>query len=418
VKNFDSKPDYDFVIVGARCAGASTARLLARAGARVLVVDRGALGSDTLSTSYLMRSAAVQLQRWGILSQLIAAGTPPVRSTHFHYARHSLAVEIRPLHDVDALYAPRRTVLDPLLVAAASAAGAELRFGVRVEGLLHDADGRVCGVELARGHAQRESVSAHMVIGADGLHSFVARCVGAVEYRVGRYSAPTIYGYFEGMPLDAYHWYYAHGMAAGAAPTNDGLSTVFVAAPTERLPELHGDRATGMLRIAAELSPEFGAALADARRVSALRAFPGMPGYYRKPWGPGWALVGDAGYFRDPSTAHGISDALRDAELLAQALLQDSEPALAQYHTKRDAATERLFHASDELAGCRWDEQRVEELLLEASEGMRDGLRAVMALDARAADHAGVSINSALQSRSIGAPTSRLATRTDSRSGL
>jgi 2-polyprenyl-6-methoxyphenol hydroxylase-like FAD-dependent oxidoreductase len=174
--------------------------LLTSAGARVLVVDRGTLGSDTLSTSYLMRGAVTQLQRWGILPKLIAAGTPPVRVTHFHYATHSIAVEIRPGQGVDALFAPRRTVLDPLLVAAASQAGAEIRFGVRVEGLLRDESGRVRGVELARGHSQRESLTAGVVIGADGIRSSVARWVDAATYRVGQSGSSTIYGYFEGMP--------------------------------------------------------------------------------------------------------------------------------------------------------------------------------------------------------------------------
>jgi flavin-dependent dehydrogenase len=415
--NIYLKPDYDFIIVGARCAGASTARLLARAGARVLVVDRSPLGSDTLSTSYLMRGAVVQLQRWGILAQLSAAGTPPVRATHFHYEQRSVTVSIRPSQGVDALYAPRRTLLDPLLVAAASEAGAEVRFGVRAEGLLRSADGRVCGVEIASGHAQRERVTARVVIGADGLHSSVARWVEADCYRVGRNKAPTIYGYYEGLGVDAYHWYYAHGMTAGAAPTNDGLSTIFVSAADEHFPELHGDRHAGMLRIASEISPRFGEALADARRASALRVFPGVSGFYRRPWGPGWALVGDAGYFRDPNTAHGISDALRDAELLAQALLSGEQLALVHYQATRDAATERLFHASDELAGGRWDEARVDHLLRDASEGMRDGMRVVETLAGKA-DQTGASIRSAFHSRSIGAPASRLETRTDSRSGL
>jgi flavin-dependent dehydrogenase len=409
----NTQPDYDFIIVGARCAGAATARLLAGAGARVLVVERGTLGSDTLSTSYLMRGAVMQLQRWGILPKLIAAGTPPVRVTQFHYATHSIAVEIRPGQGVDALFAPRRTVLDPLLVAAASEAGAEIRFGVRVEGLLRDESGRVRGVELARGHTQRESLTAGVVIGADGIRSSVARWVDAATYRVGQSGSSTIYGYFEGMPVDAYHWYYAHGVSAGVAPTNDGLSTFFVGTPPDGLPEVHGDRRAGMLRVAALLSPQLAAALADARPTSALRAFPGMPGFYRAPHGPGWALVGDAGYFRDPDTAHGISDALRDAELLARALLKGNEPALAHYHATRDAATERLFHASDEIAAGRWDEARIERLLRDATDGMRDGTRVVDGFAQSAA-----SSDSAFHSRSIGMPASRLLTRTDSRSGV
>jgi flavin-dependent dehydrogenase len=406
------RPDYDFIIVGARCAGAATARLLARAGARVLVLERGTPGSDTLSTSFLMRSAVLQLDRWGILPSLIAAGTPPVHTTHFHYASRTVSVAMR-----EPLYAPRRTVLDPLLVSSAREAGAEVLFGQRVTGVLRRSDGRVHGVEVEQGRAARRAITAHTVIGADGLPSSVARWVEAPTYRVGAHSEPTIFGYFEDLPVDAYHWYWAHGMGAGAAPTNAGVSTVFVGGPPHRLPELHGDRYAGMLRVAAEVSPSFGEALASARRVGALRVFPGARGYYRRPWGPGWALVGDAGYFRDPNTAHGISDALRDAELLADALIAGDELSLAHYHARRDAATERLFHASDELAGGRWDEPRVEELLRTASEGMRESTRVVESFE-RSGAQPRAPISSPLHSASIGVPDSRLATRTDSRSGV
>jgi flavin-dependent dehydrogenase len=404
--------DFDFVIVGARCAGASTARLLALAGARVLVVDRSRLGADTLSTSYLMRGAVMQLQRWGILPGLIAAGTPPVRTTHFHYASRSVAVDIRPAPGFDALYAPRRTVLDPLLVQAAQAAGAEVRFGAKATGLLRSDDGRVSGIELDGG----EYVTAGTVIGADGVHSQVADWVDSPRYRVGNSSWTGIYGYFARFSVDSYHWYYVDGLSAGVAPTNDGLSTIFVSGPTERLPQLRTDRERSMLQIAAHISPQLGAALASARRVGGLRVIPAERGFYRQPFGPGWALVGDAGYFRDPNTAHGISDALRDSELLARALLEGGDDALERYHATRDAASVRLFHASDELAGSQWDEAQVERLLRDVSEGIRDGVRVVAGFATEATQPA--SMTSATQARSSGIPDSRLDIRTDSRSGL
>ena len=382
MSDLGSRTDYDLIIVGGRCAGAATARLLAQQGARVLVLERAQFGSDTLSTSYLMRGAVLQLRRWGLLGRLARAGTPPVRVTHFHYAQSSVAVPIRPADGVDALYAPRRTVLDPLLARAAVEAGAELRFGARVVDLLRDTRGRVCGVSAAtRPGAAPRAITAGRVIGADGLSSSVARWVSAETYRTGRHAGPAIYGYFADLPLDAYHWYYANGVAAGAAPTDHGLSTVFVSGPAERLPELHGDRQAGLLRVAREVSEAFGAALADARREGPLRAFPGARGFYRKPFGPGWALVGDAGYFRDPNTAHGISDALRDAELLAQALCAGDDAALAGYQATRDRATRGLFDASDELASGAWDDARVEQLLRAASAGMRDGVRVIEDFD-------------------------------------
>src|SRR5215475_7522309 len=98
------EPRYDAVIIGARCAGAATALLLARSGAKVLVVDRQADGSDTMSTHALMRGAVVQLNRWGLIPGVTAAGTPAIRSTTFHYGDEAINVDIKPEHGVDCLF--------------------------------------------------------------------------------------------------------------------------------------------------------------------------------------------------------------------------------------------------------------------------------------------------------------------------
>src|SRR5688500_14677039 len=139
---------YDVVVVGARCAGAATAMLLARGGLRVLAVDRDRYGTDTLSTHALMRGGVLQLHRWGILEGLRAAGTPTVRSTSFHYADHVVDVQIKPQGGIDGLYAPRRTVIDRLLVDAARESGAEIAYRTRLIDLMRSPEGRVCGVHL------------------------------------------------------------------------------------------------------------------------------------------------------------------------------------------------------------------------------------------------------------------------------
>ena len=136
---------WDVIVVGARVAGAATAMLLARAGLRVLCVDRSRYGGDTVSTHALMRGGVLQLQRWGVLDAVADAGTPPVRRTVFHYGAESAVVSIRPSAGVDALYAPRRTVIDALLVDAAQRAGATVEFGAAVAGLHRDRDGQVTG---------------------------------------------------------------------------------------------------------------------------------------------------------------------------------------------------------------------------------------------------------------------------------
>ena len=172
-------PGYDVLVVGARCAGAATAMLMARSGLRVLVIDRGRYASDTTSTHALMRGGVMQLHRWGLLPRIVAAGTPAVRSTEFHYGEDVVQVEIRPQHGVEALYAPRRTLLDSTLVDAARAAGAEVRHGCTLAALVRHTDDRVSGAVILDGDGQPVEVTADLVVGADGIGSTVARLAGA-----------------------------------------------------------------------------------------------------------------------------------------------------------------------------------------------------------------------------------------------
>src|SRR5207342_1853385 len=207
--------DFDVVIIGARCAGAATALLLARQGLRVLAIDRGRYASDTVSTHALMRAGVLQLSRWGVLEGIKAAGTPVVRSTSFHYGDEVVAVQIKPQHDIDGLYAPRRTVIDRLLVDAAQKAGAAITFETQLVDLVRADNGRVSGVRLRDSHDRERQVSAELVIGADGVRSTVARLVGAASYRTGRYATGVIFTYWSETGVDAYHWYYNIGVGAG-----------------------------------------------------------------------------------------------------------------------------------------------------------------------------------------------------------
>jgi 2-polyprenyl-6-methoxyphenol hydroxylase-like FAD-dependent oxidoreductase len=348
-------PRYDAIVVGARAAGAATAMLLARAGLSVLAVDRGRLGDDTVSTHALMRAGVVQLHRWGLLRDVEAAGTPPIRTATFHYGDDVVPVPIKPRDGIDALFAPRRTVLDPLLVDAAAAAGARVVHGVAAVELLRSG-GRVAGAVLAAQDGRRSSVRAGIVIGADGLRSPIARLAGAPLERAGRHATASVYGHFAGLPCDGYHWHYRPGLAAGAIPTNDGRTCVFVSGPPARfLAELPGGVDEAFRRALAEVAPTLAPAVARARLDGKLRAFPGAPGFMRRAWGPGWALVGDAGYFKDPLTAHGITDALRDAELLARAVVAGTDAALAEYQATRDALSLGLFEVTERVASFAWD---------------------------------------------------------------
>ncbi|HEY3262556.1 MAG TPA: NAD(P)/FAD-dependent oxidoreductase [Pseudonocardiaceae bacterium] len=377
---------FDVVIVGARCAGAATAMLLARQGHRVLVLDRAARGSDTLSTHALMRGGVLQLQRWGLLDHIAAAGTPAIRQVRFHYGDESTTVPIKPSAGVDALYAPRRTLLDRVLVDAAVAAGAQVRFGVNVTGLDRDPEGRVVGV-VGRDRRGRP-VRAHgrLTVGADGKRSMVAREAGAATQWTGTGSAAAVYGYWAGLDVAGYEWLYRPGAAAGLIPTNDGKVCVFAGTTTARFgDEIAGDLAAGYLRLLKEVVGDVIPGLQAGQPPSRLRAFPGLPGYVRRPSGLGWALVGDAGQYLDPLGAHGITDALRDAELLARAagaLLAgaDETAALREYEANRDRMTGPMFAVLDEIAGYRWTLPAVRQLLLAHSNAMGDEVDALAAL--------------------------------------
>ena len=344
---------YDVVIVGARCAGAATAMLLARAGARVLVVDRQAYGSDTLSTHALMRPAVVQLARWGLLDGLIGAGTPLVTTTSFHYGDEVVAIPIRPAPGIPGLIAPRRTVLDRALVDAARAAGAEIVHGVAVTHLLRSASGRVSGA-VAAGGGGSVSIKAETVIGADGLGSMVARTVQSEPLVRGTASIAHIYAHVPAPSDTGYHWHFREGISGSLIPTNDGRSCLVASVPSARFDmELRHDIEAGRLSVLAALSPD----LADLARSAAstpVRTFRGARGLLRQAFGPGWLLVGDAGFFRDPLTAHGISDALRDAEGAARAAIAGSDFEARRYQEERDAYALPILAATDSVCSFDW----------------------------------------------------------------
>jgi flavin-dependent dehydrogenase len=223
------KSSYDAVIVGARCAGSAVAMLLGQAGLDVLVVEQGSRGADTLSTLALMRAGVLQLSGWGLLDAIRAAGTPRIETTTFHYSGHWVEVRIKPRDGVDALYAPRRTLLDPLLADAARSSGAEVAYRVRLKQLQRDLHGRVSGV-VVEGSGRARPVAATIVIGADGVNSSVAKLVAANPYRIGRHMSSVIYTRASGLHIDGYHWHYTPGASVGVIPTNDGETLVFVAA--------------------------------------------------------------------------------------------------------------------------------------------------------------------------------------------
>src|SRR5262249_34428834 len=194
-----------------------------------------AYGSDTLSTHALMRGAVLQLTRWGLVPSIEAAETPPIRATTFHYGNEAIRVPIKPEHGVECLYAPRRTVLDRLLVDAARKAGADVRHGVTLSELQFGANGRIVGVSLKDANEPYKTVHCDIVIGADGRQSTVAQLVNARAYAQGSDASGLVFGYYESLPRDGSHWHFAKNAAAGMIPTNSG-HCVFAAVPAQRFP--------------------------------------------------------------------------------------------------------------------------------------------------------------------------------------
>jgi flavin-dependent dehydrogenase len=347
----------DVVIVGARCAGAATAMLLARAGHDVIVVDRASFPSDTLSTHAIARSGMVQLRRWGLLDAVLASGAPPIRRIEFHAGDAPVTRTVKDRYDVDHLLAPRRHVLDPLLQHAAEEAGARIRTATTVTGLLRDEAGRVVGVS-ARDQTGSAELRARYVVGADGLKSRVARSVGALLLERRPSASSTHYAYFAGdWPAMEYHL--GDGSFAGVFPTHSGEACVWVCAPDDWAlahRRRHSSINEAFRAMVEHTSPALASRLLDSVSTSNARGMTSLPNQIVQPVGDGWALVGDAGYHRDAITGHGISDAFRDAELLAVALDRalrcpaDERDALRAYHAERDRMLREIFELTCALS--------------------------------------------------------------------
>ena len=374
---------YDAIVVGARAAGAATAMLMARHGMRVLAVDRARYGSDTLSTHALMRPAIVQLHRWGLLDAVRASGTPAVRRVTFHYPGEEVVVPIAGSDGIDALYAPRRTVLDRLLVDAARASGAEIHFGVVVDDLQKEASGRVCGIVARDEHGVTVTPRAPIVVGADGIRSVVALSANAAVTREARAGGAVVYGYFRGVDAVGYEWAYGDRLSAGIIPTNDGEVCVFAGGDTGRFRAAGGSFTDAFDGVLGAAAPALAARVRAGAPAARLRGFAGVRGYYRRPWGPGWALVGDAGMFRDPITTHGITDAFRDAELLTRALAGES--TFQEYEETRNAVTKDLFDVTERIAAYDWTTDEIRAHMRDVSRAMRAELQLVREWDAVAA---------------------------------
>ncbi|MCA1846451.1 MAG: NAD(P)/FAD-dependent oxidoreductase [Actinobacteria bacterium] len=377
-------PEYDAIVVGARCAGSPTAMLLARKGYRVLVVDRATFPSDTLSTHMIHGPGVAALRRWGLLDQVVATGCPPIETYSFDFGPFTIAGHPRTAYGIATAYSPRRTVLDKILVDAAAQAGAEVREAFTVDDVVVE-DGIVAGI---RGHAPGGGTvleRARVVIGADGRNSRVARIVRPEQYHEKPMLQLSYYTYWSGLPVDGFEIVMRPDRGWGAMPTNDGLTLLVVGWPYGESSAYKTDVEANYLKTL-ELAPEVADRVRGATREMRF-AGGAVPNFFRKPFGPGWALVGDAGYTKDPITAQGISDAFRDAELCSTALDETFsagrpfDEAMAAYHHRRDAAVLPIYEFTTQLATLQAPPLEMQQLL-GAVHGNRDAMDAFAGITA------------------------------------
>jgi 2-polyprenyl-6-methoxyphenol hydroxylase-like FAD-dependent oxidoreductase len=357
---------YDAIVVGARVAGSPTAMLLARKGYRVLLVDQASFPSDTISTHHIHRAGLATANRWGLLPRLIGTGGPRIRHWTFDVGPFALSGNPLPAGDLDFDLCPRRTFLDKTLLDAASEAGVEVRENFAVQGILSDGN-QVCGVQAQTADGRVIQERARIVIGADGRRSRVARLVDAPIYNARPALSFGYYSYWSGVDLRGVELYPREGRGVVAEITNDGLVYVAVAWRRAMFDSVRSDIERHLWQALDECAPQLAEHVRLGQRVAPFKGAD-FPFFFRQPYGPGWALVGDAGYHRDAITGQGITDAFRDADLVAAAVdsgfsgRQWLSDALAGYEQARNAAVMPMYEFTYKLAQLEApseDEQRL-----------------------------------------------------------
>jgi len=360
---------YDAIVVGARCSGATTAMLLARKGLRVLLVDRARFPSDIPHGHFIHQHGPMRLKRWGLLDAIIASNCPGTESCTFDLDDFPLQGAGVQLDGVAFGYGPRRSVLDKILLDAAVSAGAEMREGCSVEGFLAEGD-HITGIRARDRNGKVFTEHATITVGADGRNSRLARAVNAPAYD----REPTLmcycFSYWSGIAERGLMVLARPKRVIFAFPTNDNLFAVFAGAPASELPRMSADMERHFNETVA-LAPAMAELLRDGHREERFSGAADLPNFFRKPGGPGWALVGDAGHHKDPYLALGINDALRDAEFLSEALddafsgRHPFEDSLAAYELRRNQASASAYR--ENLALARFSPLPAELLQLRAA---------------------------------------------------
>jgi 2-polyprenyl-6-methoxyphenol hydroxylase-like FAD-dependent oxidoreductase len=380
---------YDVIVVGARCAGAPTAMLFARAGYRVLLLERVAFPRDTLSTLYIHQPGIALLDHWGVLEDVVATGCPPITSALHQVGDVRLEGCSAPVAGMRAAYAPRRHLLDGVLVRAAIEAGVEFRDNCAVTGLVSERE-RVVGIRCRAKRATWVERAA-LVVGADGMRSTVATLVDA-PITIQHPRMTCVYYSFWGGVQARFEAYGARDRWVGCAPTNDGLTLVGAYFPQRDFDQVRGRAASAYLEAIRTVAPGLHARLMAGSRQERLFGYGAQHNFFRHPSGPGWVLVGDAGHHKDSISADGITDAFWQAHLLVSLVGADlhDEPklseALIRFREHRDRALRDRYRGTLSIARLRPDRRaamlaavaadpaQVEAFFTGMAGGDRDGL--------------------------------------------
>ncbi|EME22067.1 NAD(P)/FAD-dependent oxidoreductase [Rhodococcus triatomae] len=340
---------FDAVIVGARCAGSATAIALAERGLRVLAIDSARFPSDTLSTHLLWPSTMAEIQALGAFAEVEAIGAPRLPVAEAVLDDISWETGYSPVSGIDYAMCVRRTALDEVVQRAAVDAGAEIRQRSTATGLIWSSS-RVVGVRYTDAEGHEREARAPIVVGADGRKSLVAREVGAETPLISAPSGRACYfGYWTDPHTSLRHiatQWRVEGLLGTAFPCDDGLLLSLLQPPIALVPEFRGRKVHDAYLAGVEAIPGLAQRLDGCELASKVRSCTGIESYFRRSSGPGWALPGDAGHFKDPVTAQGIRDGYRYGRLLGEALA----PVLA-------SRTGVAATAVDEAA-ARWAAQR------------------------------------------------------------
>jgi len=261
---------------------------------------------------------------------------------------------------------PRRTVLDYILVQGARSAGAEVRENVTFRDVIWQ-DEKVAGVRYTHRSGREYQVRAPLVIGADGVNSRVANAVHASRYNIRRSRVSFRYAYYSGIATRRVEMAWVHPHFAYIFPTNDGLACMAGATADDGFAEHVAAGEASLTDLFETASPRLAALLRGGRRESRFYTYRRLPGRFVVPHGPGWALVGDASFFKDPVTGQGISDALAGAQLLADAVIEglsagSLQEALGRYQSNRDDLYSDAYAATQRLASLEWRNEELTDL--------------------------------------------------------